>query len=83
MAYDFQPGEGIPLSYNSYQAVFPTPPRRVPGSALGSNSRVWFPCSIPIAADLAAPIGERSLHTGEVIGSISTAPTSIIKHLAE
>jgi hypothetical protein len=27
MGYDFQPGESIPLSYNSYQAVFPTPPR--------------------------------------------------------
>ena len=24
MGYDFQPGESIPLSYNSYQAVFPT-----------------------------------------------------------
>jgi hypothetical protein len=28
MGYGFQPGESIPLSYISYQAIFPTPPCR-------------------------------------------------------
>jgi hypothetical protein len=37
MGYNFQPGESIPLSYNSYQAVFPTR-HVVPGNTPGTNS---------------------------------------------
>jgi hypothetical protein len=43
------------------------------------ESRVWFPVfvrgSIPHRGRPAAPIRERSLYTGEVVGSIPTAPT--------
>src|ERR1700738_509219 len=42
MGYGFQPAESIPLSYISYQAVFPTPPCRSRQWAR-LNSRVWFP----------------------------------------
>ena len=53
MGYDFQPAESIPLSYNSYQAVFPTPPCRSRQCARLQQSSV-VPCfvrgSIPIAA---------------------------------
>jgi hypothetical protein len=47
MGYDFQPGESIPLSYNSYQAVFPTPPRfpairPAPTVECGSLFCPWF-----------------------------------------
>jgi len=79
MGYDFQPGESIPLSYNSYQVVFPTPPRRSRQCARLEQSSmvpVFSLVRFPIAAGPAAPIRERSLHTGEVVGSIPTAPTS-------
>jgi hypothetical protein len=55
-----------------------------PGSTLrtvecGSLFSPWF--DSPSRAGPAAPIRERSLHTGEVVGSIPTAPTSNIKDL--
>jgi hypothetical protein len=82
MGYDFQPGESIPLSYNSYQAVFPTLPRLSRQCARLEQSSV-VPCfvrgSIPHRAGPAALISERSLHAGEVVGSIPTAPTREIK----
>jgi hypothetical protein len=43
MGYGFQPAESIPLSYISYQAVFPTPPYRSSQQWARLNSRVWFP----------------------------------------
>jgi hypothetical protein len=71
MGYDFQPGESIPLSYNSYQAVFPTPPRCSRQYARLRQLSV-VPCfvrgSIPVVRlDAAAPIRKRSLHPGEVV----------------
>jgi hypothetical protein len=54
MGYGFQPADSIPLSYNSYQAVFPTPNGvlgYVNRGDAGSTTGVWFSdfrCLIPI-----------------------------------
>ena len=80
MGYDFQPAENLPLSYNSFQGVLPTPP-----VALGTYVRLEQSSAVPIMGGGSIPIGgirERSLHTGEVVGSIPTAPTIDISILA-
>jgi hypothetical protein len=55
MGYGFQPAEIIPLSYISYQAVFPTPAPCHSRQWPGLNGRIGFPVfvrgSIPIATD--------------------------------
>ena len=43
MGYGFQPAESIPLSYISYQPVFPTPPYRSSQQWARLDSRGWFP----------------------------------------
>jgi hypothetical protein len=84
MGRDFQPGESIPLTYNSYQAGLPTPPCCSRQSArLQQLSVVLSVVRFPSRGDPAAPIRVHSLHTGEVVGSIPTAPTNIIKDLTE
>jgi hypothetical protein len=77
ISYDSQPAENLPLNYNSFQRVFPTPPRHVIlGHKLGSNGQVWYPYQAGVRFPIAAvqPLRSESIpHTGEVVGS-PTAP---------
>jgi hypothetical protein len=78
MSYDSQPAGNIPLNCNRYQPGFPTLATSVSIKPLRSNGRVWFPCcdGVRFPSRPVLQIGKRSLHTGEVVGSIPTAPTS-------
>ncbi len=59
----------IELQYLS--RVFPNPHWVVLGSPLASNGRVWCPSWARVQfPSPATPIRERTLHTGEVVGSI-------------
>jgi hypothetical protein len=77
MSYDSQPAGNIPLNCNRYQPGFPTLATSVSIKPLRSNGRVWFPCcdGVRFPSRPVLQIGKRSLHTGEVVGSIPTAPT--------
>ena len=78
-----QPVRNLPLNYNAYQAIFPTLAMSITHSAqrveCGSLLHPGFDSH---RAGSAAQSGERSLHTGEVVGSIPTAPTIGINNLA-
>jgi hypothetical protein len=66
MGYGFQPAKSISLSTIAIRQ-FSQPRHVVPGSALGSNSRVWFPVlsvfDSPIAAGPERSAGQASLDT--------------------
>ena len=84
MSYDFQPGENSSLSYNSYQAIFPTPlghPRQYDPLRLikcGSCFCPWFDshrshrvyrfCRLPPRATCRATCVERALQTSRETG---------------
>jgi hypothetical protein len=77
ISYDSQPAENLPLNYNSFQRVFPTP-RAMSFSAISSARTVKCGTHIrrgfdsPTAA--VQPLRSESIpHTGEVVGS-PTAP---------
>jgi hypothetical protein len=83
MSYDSQPAGNIPLNCNRYQPGFPTLATSVSIKPLRSNGRVWFPCcdGVRFPSRPVLQIGKRSLHTGEVVGSIPTAPTILRAYL--